>query len=145
MTFSSFHVATCLLATCLVLPPAAATAQTGNVNDCTLIKDAIALRDCILRYGNVRTQPPATIESPGPITAPSTESATSLDSEIVEVPATVPGKKPAKRSDKGAPKRPVAHLDAKAAPPPPSPPLPKPNPKDTLTHIEQIDLSKVKP
>ncbi len=145
MKVSSFHVAAGLLATGLVLPPVSAPAQTGNVNDCTLIKDAIALRDCILRYGNVRTQPPATIESPGPTTATPTDPAPSVDSEIVEVPATAPGKKPTKRSEKASPKRPVANLDAKAAPQPPSPPLPKPNPRDTLTHIEQIDLSKVKP
>lgn len=127
--------------------PASLAAQTppGNVNDCTLIQDPIALRNCILRYGNVRTQPPATIESPSaPSVTPPNPAADPSD-EIVEVPsapatrANPSGKRPEKVV---APKGPVA--TSQPGPSPQTPPLPRPNPKDTITHIEQIDIRKIK-
>ncbi|WP_261925943.1 hypothetical protein [Methylorubrum sp. GM97] len=123
----------------------AAQAALGNVNDCTLIQDPIALRNCILRYGNVRTQPPATIESTLPPSVTQTNPAADPSDEIVEVPST-PARRampPGKRTEKGgALKPPVATLQPTLSPQ--TPPLPRPNPKDTITHIEQIDISKSK-
>lgn len=130
----------------LILPvPLVAQTAPGNVNDCTLIQDPIALRNCILRYGNVRTQPPATIESPSAPSVPPPEPAADLSNEIVEVPsapatrASPSGKRPEKVV---APKRPVAV--SQPGPSLQTAPLPRPNPKDTLTHIEQIDMRKNK-
>lgn len=127
---------------CLVCLPTMGAAQTGNVNDCTLIKDAIELRDCILRYGNVRTQPPATIESNAPAQAPLAESPSGIENEIVEVPSKAPARKgaPVKRGERPSAKQSVATKQAETAPA--APPLPTPNPKDTITHIEQIQMSK---
>lgn len=124
--------------------PNLASAQADNVNDCTLIKDPIALRDCILRYGNVRTQPPATIESTAPSTAAQPEPSADSGNDIVEVPSTSTGKrsKTVKRSEQTVPKRSAAAN--KPQPTPEAAPLPRPNPNDTPTHIEQIDLSKVR-
>ncbi|MGC5779354.1 hypothetical protein [Methylobacterium sp. NFXW15] len=124
--------------------PNLALAQVDNVNDCTLIKDPIALRDCILRYGNVRTQPPTTIENNAQSTATQPEPSTDASSDIVEVPPTPTSKrnKPVKRPKQTVPEQSAEATRAKSTPEA-VPPL-RPNPNDTLTHIEQIDLSKVK-
>lgn len=135
-----------LLLAGLILPvPLLAQTAPGNVNDCTLIQDPIALRNCVLRYGNVRTQPPATIESPSAPSVSSLNPTVDPSDEIVEIPSApaTRANRSSKRPEKVTePKRPVAA--SQHGPSLQTAPLPRPNPKDTITHIEQIDIRKIK-
>ncbi len=143
-----------ILTLTFVLPQAAlAQPATGNVNDCTQLQDPIALRNCILRFEGVRTPVPQTIESPPPAATAPEATPDASDGGITEVPPTprprgsASRKPPAARvasPQPAAPAQAVTSGSAAAQSGAATPALPRPNPKDTLVHIEQIDVPRAR-
>jgi hypothetical protein len=124
-----------ILAVILVIGAAslasAADAQTstpGNVNDCTLIRDPVELRNCILRFEGDRSAPPAIIQA-----QPSGPAASSGD-----VPAAADALAPASGTRASTPPASASAQSSKAA----SPRRAAPHAQDTPVFIEQIDTPR---
>lgn len=94
----------------------------GNVNDCTLLKDPVELRNCILRFEGSRTPPPALIETSPP--------ATPTDGALLGTAAEDGVSKPSGRRAEGRRARgkpPVGAASPSRA-------------RDTPTSIEQVEI-----
>ncbi|AWN47398.1 hypothetical protein DK419_14625 [Methylobacterium terrae] len=96
--------------------------SSGNVNDCTFLKDPIELRNCILRFEGTGTPPPAVIEAPPP--------ATPADGAL---PGTAAEESTGKPSGRRAKSR-------RARGRPQAPPVAPSRARDTPTSIEQVEI-----